>query len=91
MHQGIMGANGLAESTYVLNPTITSNSSVINQRGILEETTGRKVVNTVTNAAETVGSSINGFWKGFTSPLPEANEKKQFRDVKKSYDAKNKK
>ena len=90
MHQGIMGANGLAESAYVANQTKTSNLSVINQRNILQETTGRKVVNTVTGAAETLGSGIKGFLKGFTSPLPEASEKKQYRDVKKSYDAKNK-
>jgi len=62
-HQALMGANGLAEGAYAIGQNQKHAPSLIQDNGLPEKTPGRKIVETVSQAANQTISTL-GDWVG---------------------------
>lgn len=64
-HQTMMGANGLAETADVANRFKRNEPVEVVHNGTLEKTTGRKVVDTVSEAADQAGTFMKNIWRDY--------------------------
>lgn len=82
-HQTVMGVNGLAETADVANRFKHNRPVEVIHSGALEKTTGRKVVDTVSEATDQAGAFMKSIWRDYKGRSANTGRSKDQRHSQK--------